>query len=102
MAWLEEQKNGRFKIVFRYKGEKLKKSLKTSDRTEADGLRSKLEGRLRLLEDGEISLPPGADLGLFLLAKDLDAAKKLVAERPRPVTPDAAPQTLQQLYERYR
>src|SRR5215471_3524558 len=104
MAWLEEQINGRFKIVFRYKGEKFKKSLKTTNRSVAEGLLGTLEERQGLLERGQIPLPPGADLGLFLLHPDPAAAKKLVVERPQPEVrpPDAAPLTLEELYERYR
>lgn len=67
MAWLEKRSE-RFRIAFRLRGEKYRINLKSSDRKEAEGCLVQLEENLRLVEWGRITIPDGADLGLFLLS----------------------------------
>jgi integrase len=67
MAWLE-QRGERFRIAFRFRGEKFRINLKATDPKEADGCLARLEENLRLVERGRLAVPAGADLGLFLLS----------------------------------
>jgi len=67
MAWLE-RRGERFRIAFRFRGEKFRVNLKATDQKEADGCLARLEENLRLVERGRLVVPPGADLGLFLLS----------------------------------
>jgi integrase len=67
MAWLE-RRGERYRIVFRFSGNKFHVNLKGSDPKEADGCRARLEENLRLVERGRLTVPSGADFGLFLLS----------------------------------
>jgi integrase len=66
MAWLE-RRGERFRLVFRFRGSRFHVNLKATDPKEADGCRARLEENLRLVERGRMTVPAGADLGLFLL-----------------------------------
>ena len=69
MAWLEEHPtSGHFKICFRWAGRKLKKTVKTTSRGDADTALARFNENLQLLERGRLELPPGADIGTFLLS----------------------------------
>jgi hypothetical protein len=69
MAWLETHpKSGRFKICFRWAGRKLKKTVKTTDRSDAETALARFKENLDLLERGRLELPAGADVGTFLLS----------------------------------
>ncbi len=69
MAWLEEHPtSGHFKICFRWGGRKLKKTVKTTDRSAAESALARFEENLQLLERGRLELPPNADIGAFLLS----------------------------------
>lgn len=69
MAWLEEHPtSGHFKICFRWGGRKLKKTVKTTDRGNAETALARFKENLHLLERGRLELPPGADIGAFLLS----------------------------------
>lgn len=69
MAWLEEHPtSGHFKICFRWGQRKLKKTVKTTDRDAADSALARFKENWRLLERGRLELPPGADIGTFLLS----------------------------------
>lgn len=69
MASLEHDKaSGRFRIRFRFAGEEYKRSLKVSDRKEADGIRGRVEETILLLERGRLVLPAGADVAQFILS----------------------------------
>ena len=67
MAWIE-QRGKRFRLAFRYGDEKFSVNLKSADRKDAEGCRVRLEENLRLVERGRLTVPTGADLGLFLLS----------------------------------
>jgi integrase len=85
MAWLEEHPtSGHFKICFRWDGRKLKKTIKTTSRKEAEAALLRFEENVSLLERGRIELPPGADLGTFLLSDGK------LAHKPKLTTPPPA------------
>ena len=67
MAWLE-QRGEMFRIGFRFRGEKFRVNLKATEAKEANGCLARLEENLRLVERGRLDVPPGADLGLFLIS----------------------------------
>lgn len=95
MAWLEEHPtSGRFKICFRWGGRKLKKTVKTTSRKDAESALVRFEENIALLERGRIELPPGADFGTFLLSDGK------VSQKPRPEA-TAKPITLGGMQERY-
>ena len=63
-----EQRGNRFRIIFRLGGRKHHVNVKTEDRKDAEACLIRLEENLRLVERGRISIPDGADIGLFLLS----------------------------------
>lgn len=63
-----EKRSGRFRIVFRFDGQKYPHAMNTDDFAEAEGCRIRLEENLRLLERGRLELPPEVDLPVFLLS----------------------------------
>lgn len=65
MAWLEIAPSGVFQIGFRIGERKLKRSLRTNDRKEAEAARSRMDENIRLLERGRLTLPPNADVATF-------------------------------------
>src|SRR5947209_5678943 len=67
MAWLEKR-GEHFRIVFRFREDRLSVNLKATDRKEANACRARLEENLRLVERGRLAVPDGADFGLFLLS----------------------------------
>ncbi|MDZ4686697.1 MAG: tyrosine-type recombinase/integrase [Planctomycetaceae bacterium] len=67
MAWLEER-GEQFHLCLRIGGRKLKRSLKTADQAAAASLLERAERRLHLLELGELELPEGTDLLIFLVS----------------------------------
>ncbi len=87
-----ELRSRRYRIVFRYGGQKFFCALRTSDRREAEGCLVRLEENLRLLARGRIQLPPDADLSTFLLSDGRATSK-----------PTAPPRllTLDELCQRY-
>jgi len=69
MASLEaDAASERFRIRFRYGGESYKRSLKTTDRCEANAILGRVEETIRLLERGRLEIPPDADPGVFILS----------------------------------
>ncbi len=67
MAWLE-RRGKRFRVVFRFQDQRFLAVLKTADAKEAEACRGRVEENLRLVERGRLTVPDGADLGLFLLS----------------------------------
>ena len=67
MAWLEERSE-QFHICLRVGGKKLKRTLKTADREEAETLLARVDRRLQLIEHGDLDVPEGADLLTFLVS----------------------------------
>ena len=92
MAWVEIAPSGVYQIAFRVGDRKLKRSLKTTSRKDAEAARSRLEENLRLLERGRLILPSHADIATFLLS---DGRIEQPIAVPNPVT-------ISELFERYR
>lgn len=67
MAWLE-QRGDQFHLGIRLGSRKLKRSLQTNDPKVAQELAGRVERRLKLIEQGDLILPPDADLMTFLLS----------------------------------
>jgi integrase len=67
MAWIE-RRGQRFRLAFRYGDEKFTVNLKSAGRKDAEACRARLEENLRLVERGRLTVPTGADLGLYLLS----------------------------------
>lgn len=67
MAWIE-QRSGQFHLGVRLGSRKLKRSLQTTDAQEAQDLAARVERRLKLIEQGDLSIPPDADPMTFLLS----------------------------------
>ena len=63
-----EKRSDKFRIVFRFGGEKFSRSLKTRSDKAAAGCLARLEDNLRRLELGTLTLPDGADVASFLLS----------------------------------
>lgn len=67
MATLE--KRGKtYRVVFRYGGQKITKSVRTRDERAANACLARLEDNLRRLELGVLTLPEDADIAEFLLS----------------------------------
>ena len=58
----------KYRIRFRYGGKPFKRSVKTNDQTEAEGVAARVEETIRLLERGRLEMPSGADPGVFILS----------------------------------
>ena len=82
----------KYRIRFRYGGKPFKRSIKTKDQTEAEGVAARVEETIRLLERGRLEMPSGADPGVFILS-DGKLNGKTSAERG---------QTLEALLALYR
>ena len=79
MAYLEER-NGRYRVAFRYGGKLLRHNLGAVPRVEADGCLARVEENLRLIDRGRLEVPEGADLGLFLVSDGRVAARPKAPE----------------------
>ena len=84
MAWLEKRSDS-FHLNLRFENARFKKSLKTKNRREAEELVSRVERRLRLIEQGDLEVPSDCDLLTFLvsdgkLQKRVCARKTLTLE----------------------
>ena len=67
MAWLE-QRGDQFHLGIRLGSRKLKRSLNTTDPKEAQELADRVDRRLKLVEQGDLAIPPDADPLTFLLS----------------------------------
>lgn len=67
MAWIEK-KCSKYRIAFRLNGRRRVVALKSDNRRDAEICLARFEENLRLVERGRLTVPPGADLGLFLLS----------------------------------
>jgi integrase len=63
-----ENRGSRYRLAFRFGGIKYQVGLKNADRKEAEACLARLEENLRLVERGRLTIPDGADTGLFLLS----------------------------------
>lgn len=74
-----ENRNGSYRVVFRYAGRKFSRSLETSHLIEARASVARLEDNLRRLELGLLLLPEGVDLAAFLLSDGRIVSKPRVS-----------------------
>ena len=97
MAWLEPHPtSGHFNICLRWQGKKLRRTLKTTQKKEAEAILHRFDENVVLLERGRLQLPEGGDLLTFLLSD----GKLSGAPAPDPtLTP--APPTLREIVDRY-
>ena len=87
MAWLEQHPtSGHFKICFRWAGKKQKKTIKTTNRKDAEAILLRFEENIGLMERGRLELPPEGDLTAFLLSDGKVTHRPTVAVLPQPVT----------------
>ena len=63
-----EQRGKQFRVVFRLGGIRHFVSIKAADRKEAEAGLARLEENLRLVERGRLTVPDGADVGLYLIS----------------------------------
>src|SRR3954469_25045751 len=97
MAWLEQHPtSGRFKICFRWGGRQFKKTVKTTDRREAEAIVRRVDENLGLAERGRFEVPPDADVATFFVSDGKLGDKP----RPEPVPPPK-PLTLGGLRDAY-
>ncbi len=68
MAWHERGPSGKYFICLRVGEQRFRRSLKTNDVSEADGLVARVEMNLRLVGQGTIVVPATADPVSFLLS----------------------------------
>lgn len=69
MAWLERDRpNGPFQVVFRYGNRRIKRSARTRDEREAMQLADRVERKLRMVEQGDLTIPEHADVITFLMS----------------------------------
>lgn len=93
MAWLERDRtNGPFQIVFRFGNQRMKRSARTKNEREAQQLVSRVDRRLRMIEQGDLAIPDGVDVATFLIS---DGKLSL-----KPAAPSTM--TLGQLFDAYR
>lgn len=89
MAWLEQHPtSGRFKICFRWGGQQLKKTVKTTNRSDAEAILIRLEENIGLVERGRLQMPPDADIATFLLSDGKMTQRPKVEPTPKPLTLD--------------
>jgi integrase len=79
MGWVE-QRGKKYRLSFRYGGRLFRHSLGVESRKEADESLALVERNLRLMEEGILELPRGADLPLFLLSGGRLTAKPEVID----------------------
>lgn len=87
MAWLEQHPtSGRFKICFRWGGKQFKKTVKTTNRSDAEAILIRLEENIGLVERGRLQLPPDADIATFLLSDGKITQPPKVEPPPKPLS----------------
>jgi hypothetical protein len=97
MAWLEPHPtSGRFNLCFRWHGKKLRRTLKTTQKKEAESILHRFDENVVLLERGRLELPEGGDILTFLLSD----GKLSGVPAPEP-TLRPAPPTLQEISGKY-
>ena len=77
MPWLERKKNQPYSVAFRFRGQRFKKSLGTSNTQKAEARLHQLEENLGLVKKGRMVIPEDADPAEFLLSNgQLDGKPK--------------------------
>jgi integrase len=81
MAFLQlDEASRRYRIRFYFGGEEFKRSIKTKNGKVALGIQARVEETIRLLEQGRLEIPAGADPAAFILS-DGKLTHKPVAQR---------------------
>ena len=80
MAWLQQNPSGHFYISFRFAGRTYRRSLKTTERRQANSKKVRLEDTISLIESGRIDLPTGVDIPTFLLSDGKKNGKTVVRD----------------------
>lgn len=87
MAWLEKHPtSGRYKICFRWSGSQYKKTVKTTNRDEAEAIARRVDETIGLAERGRITVPADVDLAAFFVSDGKLADKPKVEPAPKPLT----------------
>lgn len=93
MAFLQrDEASGRYRIRFDFGSVEYKRSIKTKDRKTALGIQARIEETIRLLEQGRLEIPTGADPAAFILSDGKLTGKPVVSKMV----------TLGELIERYQ
>lgn len=77
-----EQRNGTYRIVFRFGGQKFSRSLKTSDIKAAESSLARLEDNLHRLEVGTLTIEDGDDVAAFLLSSGAINQRRQIKKSP--------------------
>lgn len=80
MASLQRISSGTYYILFRFGGNKYKRSLKTQDARKAKALKARLEESIHLINGGRLELPINVDVPTFLLSDGKLATQPLIQE----------------------
>lgn len=81
MAWLEKKGNT-YQILFRFGGQRYKKSLKTKDEKKAEARKIRIEETIQLVEEGRLTLPDAADVAIFILSEGKLEEKPKIIKSP--------------------
>ena len=68
MAWLDLDASGNYHLSFRLGKRRFKRSLKTTNKRDAEHIAARLEENISLVERGRLEIPPEADAACFLLS----------------------------------
>lgn len=90
MAWLT-QRGKTFYVAFRIGEKQIQRSLKTTNRRQAEAAAHRIEENLRAVENGQTEIPDGADITTFLLSD---------GHREKAVTINVAP-NLSSIFDEY-
>ena len=97
-----ENRTGFFNIVFRFRGRKFTRSLKTDDPGEAERRLANLEQTIRDVDSGRIELPSDADIPTFLLSDGkLTHAAPLATDAPSEADESPVVPTLGKLFSEF-
>lgn len=77
-----ELRNGNYRVVFRFGGQKFGRSLKTSDKRQADLALARLEDNLRRAELGTLTIFDGADIPTMLLSSGANQQRPKLKRAP--------------------
>ena len=69
MAWIELRESGNYVVCFRLNGQRFKRSLDTTDESDADSQRRRLEENIRLYERGRFDISKDVDVISYLLSE---------------------------------
>lgn len=85
MAWLEIKNSGQYHVAFRFGNQKFKRSLRTSNKKDAEAARIRIDENIRLVERGRLTVPENVDIAAFLLS-DGRLKSRIVVEKPETVS----------------